>query len=83
MWLRCVVDGCGQLDGCGWFWCVCSFGMSVVLGGVWSEGCGWLRGVDGYGVCGWLWSLCGWRGMGGHRGVTSRRCGWLREIMRK
>ena len=30
--------------------CVCSLGMSVVLGGVWLEGCGWLRGVDGYGV---------------------------------
>ena len=30
---------------------MCSFGMSVVLGGVWLEGCGWLRGVDGYGVC--------------------------------
>ena len=50
VWLRCVVDGCGQLYGCGWFWRVCSFGMSVVLGGVWLEGCGWLRGVDGYGV---------------------------------
>ena len=33
VWLRCVVDGCGQLDGCGWFWSVCSCGMSVVLGG--------------------------------------------------
>ena len=22
----------------------------MVLGGVWLEGCGWLRGVDGYGV---------------------------------
>ena len=42
----------------------------MILGGVWLEGCGWLRGVDGYGG-GWLWSMCGWRGMGGHRGVTS------------
>ena len=48
VWLRCVVDGCGQMDGCGWFWSVCSFGMSAVLGGVWLEGCGWWRGVDGY-----------------------------------
>ena len=39
-----------QLDGCGWFWSVCSFGISVVLGGVWLEGCAWLRVVDGYGV---------------------------------
>ena len=30
--------------------CVCSCGMSVVLGGVWLEGCVWLMGVDGYGV---------------------------------
>ena len=22
VWLRYVVDGCGQLDECGWFWCV-------------------------------------------------------------
>ena len=48
-WRVCVVmvcgsDGCGQLDGCGRFWSVCSCGMSVVLGGV------WLMGVDGYGV---------------------------------
>ena len=50
VWLRCVVYGRGQLDGCGWFGSVCSFGMSVVLGGVWLEGCGWIRGVDGYGV---------------------------------
>ena len=50
VWLMCVVDGCEQLGGCGWFWSVCSLGMSVVLGGVWLEGCGWLRGVDGYGV---------------------------------
>ena len=28
--------------------CVCSFGMSVVLGGVWLEGCGWLRGGGGW-----------------------------------
>ena len=35
MWLRCVVDGCG------WFWSVCSFGMSVV----WVV-CGW-RDVGG------------------------------------
>ena len=35
VWLRFVVDGCGQLDGCGWFWSVRSCGMSVVLGGVW------------------------------------------------
>ena len=67
MWLRCVVDGCGQLDGCGWFWSVCRFGMSVVLGGV---GCGCLRGVDGYGV--WVVVESVWlEGMGGHRGVTS------------
>ena len=33
MWLMCVVDGCGQLGGCGWFWSVCNLGMSVVLGG--------------------------------------------------
>ena len=46
---------------------MCSCGMSVVLGGVWLEGCVWLMGVDGYGV----WSMCGWRGMCGHRGVTS------------
>ena len=45
-----MVDGCGQLDGCGWFWSVCSCGLSVVLGGVWLEGCVWLMGVDGYGV---------------------------------
>ena len=60
----------------GWVWvvleCVCSCGMSVVLGGVWLEGCVWLMGVDGYGV--WVvvesvW-LEGYR-MGGHRGVTS------------
>ena len=46
VWLRCVVYGCG------WFWRVCSFGMSVVLGGMWLEGRGWLKGggVDGYGV---------------------------------
>ena len=29
---------------------MCSCGMSVVLGGVWLEGCVWLMGVDGYGV---------------------------------
>ena len=69
-WRVCVVKVCGQLDGCGWFWSVCSCVMSVVLGGVWLEGCVWLMGVDGYG-CGWLWSLCGWRGMGGHGVVTS------------
>ena len=74
-WRVCVVNVCEQLGGCGWFWSVCSLGMSVVLGGVGLEGCGWLRGVDGYGV--WV---VRWRGMGGHRGVTSR-CGWLREIM--
>ena len=50
VWIRYVVDGCGQLDGCGWFWSVCSCGMSVVLGGVWLEGCVWLMGVDGYEV---------------------------------
>ena len=50
VWLRCLVDGCGQLDGCGWFWSVCSVEMNVVLGGVLLEECGWLRGVDGYGV---------------------------------
>ena len=56
--------------------------MSVVLGGVWLEGCVWLMGVDGYGV--WVVVEYVWlEGMGGHRGVTSWRCGWLREIMRK
>ena len=30
--------------------CNCVHGMSVVLGGVWLEGCVWLMGVDGYGV---------------------------------
>ena len=45
VWLRCVVDGCGQLDGCGWFWNECGFGWCVV-GGVWVvDGCGWLWGV--------------------------------------
>ena len=40
-WRVCVVKVCGQLDGCGWFWSVCSFGMNVggcgvcVVGGVW------------------------------------------------
>ena len=29
---------------------MCSFGVSVVLGGVWLEGFGWLRGVDSYGM---------------------------------
>ena len=33
MWLRCVVNGCGWLDGCGWFLNACIFGMSVALGG--------------------------------------------------
>ena len=23
VWLMCVVDGCEQLGGCGWFWSVC------------------------------------------------------------
>ena len=61
-----MVDGCGQLDGCGWFWSVCSFGMSVVLGGVWLERCGWLRG------CGWLWGVggCGVCVVGGAWVVT-------------
>ena len=42
-WRVCVVNVCGC-----WVWvvvqCVCSLGMSVVLGGVWLEGCEWLRG---------------------------------------
>ena len=67
MWLRCVVDGCGQLDGCGWFWSVCSCGMSVVLGGVVVggmcvvDGCGWLWGVGGCGICvvGGVWVVTG------------------------
>ena len=49
---------------------MCSFGLSVALGGVWLEGCGWLRGVDGYGVCvvvEYVWL----EGYGGQRGVTS------------
>ena len=72
VWLRCVVDGCGQL---GWMgvhgFGACSFGMSVpvVLGGVWLEGCEWLRGVDDYGV--WVVVESVWlEGYGGHRGVN-------------
>ena len=54
VWLRCVVDGCGQLDGCGWFWSVCSCGMSgfgwCVVGGMCVvDGGGWLWGVGGCG----------------------------------
>ena len=52
VWLMYVVDGCGQFDGCGWFWSVCSFGMSVVWGGVWL-GVMWV--VEG---CVWLWGVC-------------------------
>ena len=46
VWLRYVVDGSEQLDGCWWLWSVWSFGMSVVLGGVWLEGCGWSLGCN-------------------------------------
>ena len=41
--------GVGSWMGVGGFR-VCSCGVSVVLGGVWLEGCVWLMGVDGYGV---------------------------------
>ena len=70
-WRVCVADGCGQLDGCGWFWVVCG----------WRDVCGWWVWMAM--GCGWLRSMCDWRGMGGHRGVTSWRYEWLREIMRK